>query len=164
MLNIEALKYLLRYIAVACFLVTSVFLATPIMAASSVTFSWLANPPEENVIGYRLYYGSQSRYNSDGSYKEDFSYPQYIDFMDQVRCFGTDYSSCEPLSSQDLQCEELYSETPRCTVYGLNGTLYFAMTACTNTAESGFTAELKSATPQQLQSIVQIIDLLLLSD
>jgi hypothetical protein len=133
-------------------------------APTSVRFQWQANPPEEYVVGYRLYYGTQSRYNSDGSLKENFSYTQYIDFVDQVRCSGENYSYCEALSLQDLQCENLSSETPLCTVHGLSGTLYFTMTACTNTAESGFTTELQYITPEQQQSIIQIIDILLLSE
>ncbi len=128
----------------------------------SVTFQWQANPADEYVVGYRLYYGSQSRYNDDGSLKENFSYTQFIDFMDQVRCSGSDYSYCEALSTQDLQCENLYTGTPLCTVNGLSGTLYFTMTAYTNTAESSFTSEL--LTPGQQQALGHILETLLLSD
>jgi len=151
---------------VLIFVIFALFGKEPVKAAAAdnLTFQWQANPTEENVTGYRLYYGPQSRYDSDGSLRENFSYPQYIDFSEQIRCSGTEYNDCETLDSQDLQCEGLYSETPRCTVYGLRGTLFLTMTAYTNIAESGFTAELESATPIQLQTVVQIIDMLLLSE
>ncbi len=163
MLNIKALKYLSRYIAVACLLVTSIFMATPIMAASSVTFSWLANPSDENVLGYHLYYCTQSRFNEDSSTKQDFAYSRLIDLNNGILCLGPQYSECQNLDSSQLECENLYGENPKCTLSGLDGTLHFAMTAYSSSAESGYTAEL-TWTDAQKKAFITMLNLLLLED
>lgn len=107
------------------------------------SFSWHANPPEDNVIGYRLYYASESRFNLDQTLKSDFSYDYYIDFVESKRCVddGTD-ADCQDLSDTDFQCFNLYGDTPLCTVYQLRGMQFFAMTAYNAQAESDFTPEL----------------------
>jgi len=128
------------------------------------TFQWQANQAEEYVTGYRLYYGPQSRFKSDGTLKVNFSYPQYIDLTEMTRCSGSDYSSCEILSSTDLQCINYSSATPSCTVNNLNGTLYFAMTAYSNTAESGYTQEIKFSNSADSKNLIPIINMLLLED
>jgi hypothetical protein len=132
----------------------------PAAASTKVTFRWRPNPPEEFVAGYRLYYGSKSRFNSDKTLKANFSYTYRIDFVDQTRCSGPGFSSCTQLSSNDLQCRGLFAETPSCTVSNLDGVLYFAMTAYTNSAESGYTYELKF--PQKTPAFLTAINLLLL--
>lgn len=115
----------------------------PARAVDRATFSWLANPPEDNVIGYRLYYGSESRFNLDRTLKTGFTYDYYIDFVDSKRCVadGTD-ADCQDLSVADFQCANLYGDQPLCTVGKLHGVQYFAMTAYNAQAESGFTREL----------------------
>ncbi len=137
-------------------------------SSSKVTFKWKANPPQEFVAGYRLYYGTQSRLKSNGAPKNNFSYTYCIDFTEQVRCQGPDFTSCKQLSAAELQCENLFSENPKCTVANLNGELYFAMTAYTNSAESSYTYELKSkfdALPKQADHDALVaIRMLLLKD
>lgn len=115
----------------------------PALAVEYATFSWLANPPEDNVIGYRLYYGSESRYNLDQTLKSGFSYEYYIDFVESKRCIadGTD-ADCLELSDGDFQWENLYGDQPLCTIKKLQGLQYFAMTAYNAQAESDFTPEL----------------------
>jgi len=134
-------------------------------AAEKASFSWLANPPEDNVIGYRLYYGSESRYTLNQTLKTNFTYDYYIDFAEAKRCLddGTD-ANCRDLSAADFQCQNLYGEAPLCTVYGLNGLLYFAMTAYNAQAESDFTPELSvrfGIVPPNAQ-LMSAINLLLL--
>lgn len=116
----------------------------PAHAAEYATFSWLANPPEDNVIGYRLYYGSASRFNPDQTLKTGFTYDYYIDFVESKRCVddGTD-ANCLELSFADFQCDNLYGDAPLCTVKRLQGLQYFAMTAYNAQAESDFTRELR---------------------
>jgi len=112
-------------------------------AVEYASFSWLANPPEDNVIGYRLYYGSASRFNSNLTLKADFSYDYYIDFAESKRCVddGTD-ANCQDLHPDDFQCENLYGDAPLCSVKKLQGLQFFAMTAYNAQAESDFTPEL----------------------
>lgn len=134
-------------------------ISTP-LAAEGITFSWRANPPEDNVIGYRLYYGPESRF-SGGQYE------RYIDFMSSESCpVSTSGYGCEPLTDGAVACENLYLETPTCTVNGLPGGLFFAMTAYNTQAESDFTHELQSssdsASSQQLAVLQQVYKLLLL--
>jgi len=51
-------------------------------ASQQVTFSWRANPQDDNVVGYRLYYGPGSRYDGDGHLKSGFSYDYYLSCND----------------------------------------------------------------------------------
>jgi hypothetical protein len=140
---------------------------TPVSASTKATFRWKPNPPQEFVAGYRLYYGSKSRFNSDKTLKANFSYTYRIDFVDQTRCTGPGFSSCTQLNSNNLQCQGLFAETPSCTVSNLEGALYFAMTAYTNSAESSYTYELKSqispgGLPKNNPNFLPAINILLL--
>jgi len=142
-LTIRALSFTVFLLFSSYFLPLGIHCAAA-PSPSKITFKWKANPPQEFVAGYRLYYGSQSRLESNGMPKSNFSYTYCIDFTEQVRCQGPDFTSCENLSAAELQCENLFSENPQCTVSNLSGELYFAMTAYTNSAESSYTYELKS--------------------
>ena len=111
----------------------------------NITIQWRANPPEENVKSYRLYYGSQSRFDSNGNLKSDFSYDYYIDLADSLRCNNQESDApCEYLYPDELSCDNIYDTNPNCTLTNLDGTLYFSITACTDSLESGFTHEIKS--------------------
>ncbi len=112
------------------------------LAAGEVTFSWRANPPEDNVIGYRLYYGPQSRFDASGHLRPGFHYDRFIDFTEYERCDGHDPQLCEQLTAGDVVCQDLWGDNPRCTVSGLTGPLYFAMTAYNAQSESDYTREL----------------------
>ncbi len=129
-----------------------------------VTFSWQANPPGDYVISYRLYYGAYSRFDSGGALKSNFSYDHFIDFAESQHCdvYGN-VTSCSILRADELQCENLYASVPRCTLFGLQGNLYFALTAYNAQSESNFTPELFLAiNPQGTATVQQIITLLLL--
>ena len=135
----------------------------------TVTFSWQANPSEDYVIGYRLYYGADSRFNSNGTLKTSFSYDYYIDFSDFMRCdASSNGTSCEMLRPEELQCENLYESVPQCTISNLYGYLYFTLTAYNAQAESSFTPELsltvtpENVNPEGLTTVPQIILMLLL--
>lgn len=132
-------------------------------ALDKVTFSWQANPPEDYVLGYRLYYGTVSRYADDGLPKPNFSYDYYIDFFHSERCVAdSSGTSCERLDLADLQCEDLYNQTPRCTVANLPGQRYFfAMTAYNAETESGYTQELSTPFNRQALVAIQAVNLLL---
>jgi len=130
----------------------------------SMTFSWQANPDNENVIGYRLYYGAYSRFYANGVPKQNFSYDHYIDFTDQLRCNPWDLAdSCELLTLEELQCINLYGQVPKCTVSKLHGDLFFALTAYNAQAESDYTPELKvRVNPAGLAAAQQALNALLL--
>ena len=140
-------------------------------AADKVTFSWRANPLEDNVIGYRLYAGPSSRFVSAGVTKSNFSYGFYIDFADSQRCQLTASGPvCETYTSDEVSCVGLYGETPKCTLNNLEGRYYFAMTAYNAQAESDYTGELSgyftksgqaSASPQVIGAMKQAYLLLL---
>ena len=134
--------------------------------ASSVTFSWQANPPEDYVIGYRLYYGANSRFDSSGKLKSNFSYDYYIDFSDLKRRYaGDNFTSCEMLKPEELQCENLYESVPRCNVTNLNGNLNFSLTAYNAQAESSYTPELNlTVNPEGLAAVQAVIKTLLLNN
>jgi hypothetical protein len=131
-------------------------------ALDKASFSWLANPPEDNVIGYRLYYGKESRFNLDRTLKPNFSYDYYIDFTDSRRCVddGTG-TNCQDLTASDFRCLNLYGDQPLCTVYKLQGLLFFTMTAYNAQAESDFTPEL-SVHFGVTRPVIPAINLLLL--
>ena len=133
-------------------------------ALGKVTVSWQANPPQNYVLGYRLYYGTSSRYNSNGLPKANFSYQYYIDFSDFERCVaGETNPVCEKISLQEVQCENLLGENPRCTIFNLNDQQYFAMTAYNAEGESGYTYELTSGGNRRALIAVQNISSLLLT-
>jgi hypothetical protein len=109
----------------------------------TTTFSWQANHPEENVTGYRLYYGAASRFDSSGKPINNFSYDYYIDLAESVRCTNSSYGNdCESLTRDELLCDELNTNSPFCTLSYLQGTLHLALTAYSTTMESGFTREI----------------------
>lgn len=140
-------------------LLVIIFLS-PVQAAKGITFSWSANPVEDEVVGYRLYYGKDSRFTGG-------NYDRYIDFTSLESCpADTNGYGCEPLAANAVSCEDLFRESPKCTVNGLSGGLYFAMTAYTSQEESDYTNELKSddnsAPSQKVAVLQQIYSLLLL--
>lgn len=105
-------------------------------AGDSLSFSWLANPVDDAVLGYRLYCGSQSRSITGG-------YDYYLDFTAQERCsISINGTTCEPFAENDVLCEDLFGETPRCTITNISEKFYFAMTAYNSEAESDYTREL----------------------
>jgi len=110
-------------------------------ALAAVTFVWQASPQQDDIVGYRLYYGSQSR-SVIGDYE------QFIDFSTLQRCpvQGSDYA-CQPLTTGDITCENLYRDTPKCTVNDLNDHLFFAMTAYNSTLESEYSDEVEYRPP-----------------
>ena len=115
-----------------------------VFAADQVTFSWRANPQSDDVVGYRLYLGSSSRFDGAGLVKQDFSYAYYLDFIDSQRCMLTASGPvCETYTEAEVDCEGIYGETPSCTVHNLEGQYYFAMTAYNAQAESDYTVELR---------------------
>ncbi|MDW7773137.1 MAG: hypothetical protein SCH71_09645 [Desulfobulbaceae bacterium] len=110
--------------------------------SGEVTFVWQANPADENIIGYRLYYGPHSRF-ADSLKNTSAPYDYYIDLADEKRCVAdSGGSDCEPLRSGDMQCDNLYGDSPACTLFNLQEGVYVAMTAYNAQAESGFTREL----------------------
>ena len=112
-------------------------------AVNSVSFTWKANPPDENVVGYRLYYGSVSRFLVNGVEKVNIPYTYYIDFTEEMRCEADGgATNCEPLGSGDIQCINLFGDTPTCTVFNMRDRTYVAMTAYNAQEESDFTEEL----------------------
>jgi len=129
-----------------------------------VTFAWQANPPEDNVIGYRLYYGGYSRFDPTGNLKTNFSYDYYIDFAEFERCYADSTgTSCQMLSSEELQCDNLNQDVPTCTISNLHGSLYFALTAYNAQDESDFTPELTlTVNPEALDAVRRTVSLLLL--
>ncbi len=142
------------------FLIISV-IPTSASTGGSATFLWRQNPASENVTGYRLYYGANSRFDSRGRLKTNFSYDYYIDFADLTRCDAdNDAMPCERLTAEDLQCTNLYQNTPKCKILNLDGCLYFTLTAYNSLDESNFTSELRkdmSAAPLQALSAISIL-------
>ncbi len=124
---------------------------------SDITFKWKANPSDENIVGYKLYYGNKSRFNANGSEKASFQYDYCIDFAELVRCSGTNYSSCVDLGIAQLDCENLYTATPKCTLKNLKGNNYFTLTAYNNQKESGFSDELQKISSVALSSVYKIL-------
>src|SRR6056297_1139570 len=80
----------------------------------TIEFAWQANPPEENVTGYRLYYDSESRFDSNNNLKSGFSYNYYIDLSESMRCSYD--NGCENLAQNELSCNGLETSSPRCTL------------------------------------------------
>lgn len=136
------------------------------LALDKVTFSWQANPPEDYVLGYRLYYGASSRFGADGLPKANFSYDYYIDFFHSERCIADGSgTNCERLDLTDLQCENLYNQVPRCTVFNLPGeNFFFSMTAYNAEMESGYTQELSTPFNRRAMAAIQAVNLLLHAD
>jgi len=134
----------LRY-SIVVFCLSGIFFAAIAQAVDHVTFSWKANPSEDSVIGYRLYYGSTSRYDATGALKENFHYERYLDFTEGEMCQSTASGPvCSPYDASLVSCEHLTGDHPRCTVHNLEGWTFFAMTAYNSIAESAYTHELKA--------------------
>ncbi len=130
---------------IICFVLWGSVISVTAFAADQATFSWRANPQDEAVVGYRLYYGSFSRYDAAGLLKADFNYDFYLDFVEEEVCSLTSAGPvCEPYSDAQVQCEDLAGEQPKCTLYGLTDIKYFAMTAYNYEEESPYTQELKA--------------------
>jgi hypothetical protein len=109
-----------------------------------VSFSWRANPPDDYVLGYRLYYGTRSRFDSTGKPRPGFSYDYYIDSYEMERCVARETETdCTPLSPDEVVYTNLSGDMPDCTLYNLQGRLYFALTAYNAQEESDYTVELK---------------------
>ncbi len=140
--------------------------------SEGISFSWAPNPDDDYVIGYRLYYSSESRFDSNGKPKTDFSYDYYIDLAESERCVSDgDGTDCEILELADLQCNDLYGDSPNCSINNLQEGLHLAMTAYNAEAESDYTQELYYAvtpnptpnpTPNTLAAVQMIQALLLL--
>ncbi len=135
--------------AVLFLLCSFVFCGTigvPVVQASEpLTFSWRASPTDDNIIGYRLYYGSSSRFAYGGKLKSGFSYTYYLDFVHSQRCRTTVSGPvCEQYKDNEVRCEGLNTERPKCTLYGMGGYKYFTMTAYNSQMESNYTKELES--------------------
>ena len=133
---------------------------------NSVSFSWLANSADEDVVGYRLYYGDYSRFNTDGSLKLDFSYRYVIDLNHAEKC-DLVYENCTTLKEEELDCSNLYGDKPSCTLKQLSGRKYFSLTAYNYYGESQYTKELYQSfitiTPQpSSQPFMPHISILLL--
>ncbi len=112
-------------------------------AGAGVSFTWQANPPEEKVTGYRLYYGAQSRFDTSGKLKTGFNYDYYLDFAASKRCVpGGTTASCVNLTASDFSCTNLSGNIPQCTVNNLQGRMYFTLTAYNAISQSGYTIEL----------------------
>ncbi len=141
----DSLSVLCWFLVVSLLLLTGP--ATSALAAGELAVSWRANPPEDNVLGYRLYYGATSRFDSTGHLKPGFQYDRFIDFTESERCEGSNPQSCEALTAEDVVCENLWGDTPRCSISGLVGPLYLTMTAYNAQEESAYTRELYLAPP-----------------
>lgn len=127
---------------------------------ATLTFNWQANSAAEGVEGYRLYYGSKSRYNNNGSLKKDFDYDYFVDFNDGLECSGTNFSSCRTLKNDELNCKNLSKASPSCILTKVDPECYFSLTAYNYHSESGYTQELKGKSQQLAaqSSILQLIN------
>ena len=127
----------------------------PVNAGEGVSFSWRANPVEDEIVGYRLYYGNMSRFVA-GNY--DF----YIDFTTLQRCPASNNGSeCEPLPDDAVTCQDLFRDNPHCTVYDLQGSVYLAMTAYNAQTESDYTQELNYISSEVVVGLQAVYGLLL---
>jgi len=140
-------------VAAAAFLLVACFIS-PVQAGNGVTISWHANSADENILGYRLYYGSESRFTAGG-------YDYYIDFNSWQRCpANSEGVDCEPLADT-VSCENLSQDYPTCTVHDLRGHVYLAMTAYSAQLESGYTQELDFISPEVFAALQAVYRLLL---
>lgn len=140
-----------RLVLITAWLVVS--FASPVVAGDGFSFSWQPNPATDEVVGYRLYYGSSSRSVTGG-------YDYYIELNSGQRCpAGGNGFGCEPLPAGALSCQNLFRDNPTCTVYNLPGHVYLAMTACNAWSESAYTHEV--AFPPRPLVLSQVYKLLL---
>lgn len=135
---------------------------TSFSSAWALTFYWTANPVDEYVFGYRLYYGAESRYDwgEEGiSLKSDFSYDFFVDpfFGKQCPAGTVDYSDCVDLDPDAMSCipsprDWLGSQGEiQCTMNGdlPNQVYYSSIRAYNINGEEGdFSQELSHADPQ----------------
>jgi len=126
---------------------------------NNISFKWKANPSSENIVGYKLYYGKKSRFDANGSLKSNFKYDYCVDFTELIRCSGSNYSNCVDLGSAQLECQNLYTATPQCTLKNLKGKKYFSLTAYNYQNESSFTKELNNF--QNRMVLSSVYDILL---
>jgi len=126
---------------------------------AAVTFTWLASPSQDEIVGYRLYYGKKSRWVAG-------KYEKYIDFTSMQTCSTAgDGSDCLPLPAGSVSCQDLFRDAPRCTVKHLDNRFYFALTAYNNNYESEYSSEI-SGYPSSLvkrvltlQKVYHLLDL-----
>ena len=143
----------IAHVSAAAFLLVAFFIS-PVQAGDGVTVSWHASPVEDEIVGYRLYYGAESRFTAGG-------YDYYIDFTSWEYCPANgDGVGCEPLDDT-VSCENLYQDYPTCTVRDLRGHLYLAMTAYSAQEESGYTQELDYISPEVFAALQAVYQLLL---
>lgn len=158
--------------AVACLLLLALsisFNVSPVQA-EDLTFSWRANPEEELIFSYRLYYGPESRYEplsffspksgfyeplSFSSPKSGFSYEYFIDLVLELRCPADSCNDddCEQLPAGTVSCQGLSgsesSEYLQCTVLDLPSQSYFTLTAYDGSEEeSDYSNELTNIEPE----------------
>lgn len=137
-------QYLIVNIVIAVLLVT--FFAATTQAAEPLTFSWLANPADDYIVGYKLYYGSDSRYDANGQLIADFVYDGYYDFGTMERCtIEGDQVFCRYFDQEDADCQDLFGEQPTCTITQQSDQEYFTLTAYNSESESDYTVELYSS-------------------
>jgi hypothetical protein len=150
-----------------CFLIAFMAFSAPAEASvpGQLSFRWQPNPPEENVVGYRLYYGTQSRLDANSKAKTNFSYDYYIDLPESRKCdLRNGTALCEVLDSTELKCGNLFGSAPTCTLFKLHGTLFFSLTARAATVESSYTNEIMANTNPHVSNnnIVHLVQTLLL--
>jgi len=130
--------------------------------SDNITFNWKANPSSENIVGYRLYYGMKSRFNENGSTKFNFQYDYCVDFTELLRCSGSNYYDCVDLGPAQLECQNISSANPKCTLKNMKGQKFFALTAYNYQSESSFTHELKLInTSSHSSTLISVYELLL---
>lgn len=111
------------------------------LASRGVIFSWEGDTTAE-LEGYRLYYGKESRFEMNQPEFEEYDY--FLDLTAMARC-STNRSrpGCQTMDTDNISCSDLESATPKCVIKGLPGGLnYFAITAYSNTIESGYSTEI----------------------
>lgn len=144
--------------------------ASSVQAGEGVSFSWRANPVEDQIIGYRLYLGQESRYDEENQLKMNFSYDYYVDLTSWEYCpADSDGYGCNPLPDDAVSCVDLFQENPKCTIHDLQDWSYFALTAYNAQEESDYTQELNlqidgngnSLSPGQLATLQVVYSLLL---
>ena len=128
-------------------------------ASNTIPFAWTPNPPSENVTGYRLYYGTKSRFDIGGNEKLNFAYDHYIDFGTSMHCSGLNYDNCTILSSADFNCNYDSGPIATCTITDPGGINYYSLKAYNDYEFSGFSAELSHPdyNPSSLQSMFQLL-------
>ena len=109
---------------------------------NGTTFEWRPNPSNEKIIGYRLYYGNTSRYNSKGNLKSKFKYDSYIDFSSGKLCAGNNFKKCKDMTSSDFKCSKDITGKTKCTIFNIKGNKYFSLTAYNFIKESNYSKEI----------------------